>query len=62
VNTADKDGLTPLYAAGQNGHVEVMQELLNCGAHVLKSTKAGQKFINLAFEKGYFDLIRDVLQ
>jgi ankyrin repeat protein len=28
VNSANKYGLSPLDAAGQNGHVEVVQELL----------------------------------
>jgi ankyrin repeat protein len=32
VNAANKDGFTPLYAARQNGHVEVLRELLNHGA------------------------------
>jgi hypothetical protein len=39
-----------------------MQELLNNGAQVDESKDAGRTFFNLASEKGYLDLIRDVLK
>ena len=62
VNTADKDGFTPLYAARQNGNVEVVREFLNHGAQLEKSKEAGWSFISIAAVKGYFDLFRDVLK
>jgi ankyrin repeat protein len=34
VNITDKNGFTPLYAADQRRHVEVVRELLNHGAKV----------------------------
>jgi ankyrin repeat protein len=34
VNTANNNGRTPLYAAGENGYFEVVQELLNHVANV----------------------------
>jgi len=34
VNTADKDGSTPLHIADQEGHIELVRELLNHGDHV----------------------------
>jgi len=40
----------------------VVRELLKHGAKVDKSKEAGRTFINLAAEKGYLDLIRDVLK
>jgi hypothetical protein len=41
--------------------VEVVGELLNHGAKVDTSILHGRTFISLASEKGYLDLIRDVL-
>jgi len=46
----------------QNGHVEVVWELLNRGAEVDKSKEAGRIFISLGAEKGCLDLILDVLK
>jgi hypothetical protein len=39
-----------------------MRELLNHGAQVDKSKKAGRKFIKLAAEKGYLNFFPDVLK
>jgi ankyrin repeat protein len=41
VNTANKDGFTPLKVASQNGHVDVLRELLNRGANANTADKDG---------------------
>jgi len=61
VNTADKDVFNPLYAAGQGGHIEVLRELLNHSAQY-NTKEARRVLFNLAVEKGYLHLIRDVLK
>jgi len=36
-----QNGITPLHAASENGHTEVVKELLSCGADVGQADRVG---------------------
>jgi ankyrin repeat protein len=64
VNITDKNGSSPLYAADQRRHVEVVRELLNRGAKV----NIGDAYFNTHFSaavskvgKGSDELIREIV-
>jgi len=52
MNTA-VEGFTPLHVAGQEGHVEVVRELLNHGANVNTAKKDGSIPLHAAALEGF---------
>jgi ankyrin repeat protein len=62
LNTADKDGDTPLYIASQNGHLEVQRDLLKHGADVKTADKDGDTPLYIAIQNGYFEVLRNLLK
>ena len=48
VEIADNDGLTPLHIAANEGHVEVVRELLQHGASVYNVSKNGYKISQIS--------------
>ena len=48
MNKADKNGATPLYAASQEGHVEVVKILTERGADINKAMNDGYTPLQLA--------------
>jgi ankyrin repeat protein len=60
VNTAKKDGDTPLHIAGGDGHVEVLRELLNYGTKVNTENK-GHFLVYVAFQKGHIEVVRELV-
>jgi ankyrin repeat protein len=62
MHIANKSGLTPMYSAGRNKHVEVVRELVNHGAQVDTSKETGRTFVRRAADNGYLDVIRELLK
>lgn len=61
VNTADKDGHTPLMEAVFGGHLDTVLELLNRGADVNAQDSNGWTALMEAVAKGRADLVRTLL-
>lgn len=56
---ADVNGIVgkPLYAAVWHNQIEIVRELLCCGALVNKTFKAGKTVMHCASEKGYLEIV-----
>jgi hypothetical protein len=55
------DGITPLMAASDNGHITIVDLLLKAGADVNKERKQGGTAIYLASQNGHADIVRLLL-
>jgi ankyrin repeat protein len=56
VNNIDSNGWTPLHSACGNGHVTVVQLLIDSGADVNICDHNGVTPFHLAFRNGYLDV------
>ena len=57
-NRNDKDGLTPLHVATENGHAEVIKMLLAAGANKDAADKDGCTPLYIAAEDGHAEVIK----
>ena len=53
----NKDGLTPLHFAAQNGHTGVVDKLLAKGAKVNTKNKGGFTALHLAAQNGHTGVV-----
>jgi ankyrin repeat protein len=57
------ENTTPLYVACQNGHVEIVKELLKVSRiDINKKNKAGEAALTSACAKGYVDIVKELLK
>ena len=61
VNTADKDGKTPLYTATSWGRTECVKQLLAAGADVNKADKDGETPLYQAAFKGHKECVKQLI-
>jgi len=54
-------GYTPLMLSAKNGHVDVVNILLNSGANVNTQASDGKTALFLAAENGHIDVVRRLL-
>ena len=62
VDAKEKDGVTPLWIAAQQGHLEVMKVLLEKGAVVDAKTNDGFTPLLIAAEYGHLEVVRMLLE
>jgi hypothetical protein len=62
LNVADSDGETPLMAASQGGHVEIVQWLLDQGAAIDHQSHSGTTALSFASSKGRASVVRLLLE
>ncbi|THX37115.1 purine and uridine phosphorylase [Aureobasidium pullulans] len=60
-NLLDQSGYTPLQAAAREGHIDVVQKLIECGAHVDMFGLRGTA-LAIAAESGHIDLVQILLE
>ena len=62
INIADKDGITALHIACENGEDEGVDALLECGANMNLQNKKGMTPLHLACENGFTTIVAKMLQ
>jgi ankyrin repeat protein len=62
VNAAEQSGETPLYAAAQGGHSQVMQLLLAAGANVNAADSSGWTQLYAAAQLGHIEVVQQLLR
>jgi ankyrin repeat protein len=61
VNLYDKDGWASLHSAGLNGHIKVVQALLESGADIDIANDNGDTCLHLAALRGYKAIVKLLL-
>ena len=62
INLANNNGASPLYAASQQGHLEVVRELLRGGASIDQAMKNGFTPLCIASQNGHLQVVRELLK
>lgn len=57
VNSVDKTGQTPLYAASAKGHLNVASQLITAGAKINQTSNEGTTPLFVASAMGHFDIV-----
>ena len=65
-NQADNDGVTPLFIAAQDGHLDIAQELIKAGADPDKaktaSIAAGVTPLYTAAQQGHLEIVKELIK
>ena len=61
VNQGDNDGVTPLYVASENGHLEIVKFLIASGGSVNEGDKDGITPLMIASNYGHFEVVKVLL-
>jgi len=62
VNEVADGGISPLHAAVQRGHLEIVRHLLGRGAGVNQATRDGSPPLYLAAKRGHVEVARELLE
>ena len=62
VNEGNKDSITPLHRAAQNGHADSCAELVKLGADPMRGNTGGNTPVHLAAEKGHYQAIKKIYE
>ncbi|CAG2253583.1 unnamed protein product [Mytilus edulis] len=62
IDLCDDDGCSSLYQASQEGHVDVVKELLQHSADVNKCDNDGASPLYIASQNGHVDVVKELLQ
>ena len=56
------NGATPLWIAAQEGHLDVVQHLVEVGAHKDQATNYGATPLCIAAQEGHLDVVRHLVE
>ena len=57
----ENTGASALYIASQNGHIEVVRELIAKGAHIDMQENTGESALYIASQNGHIEVVRELI-